>query len=55
MTHQSSEGLEGSTGAQALLAQGIPQHAMLRFAIFLIAICIDITPAEGLFLPEKPG
>jgi len=44
MTHQSSEGLEGSTGAQALLAQGIPLHATPQSAIFLIAICIDTMP-----------
>jgi hypothetical protein len=55
MTHQSSEGLEGSTGARALLAQGIPLHATLRSAIFLIAICIDAMPVKGLLLPEKSG
>jgi hypothetical protein len=54
MTHQSSEGLEGSTGARALLAQGIPLHAMLRVAIVLIADCMDTAPIERSFLPEKP-
>jgi hypothetical protein len=51
MTHQSSEGLEGSTGARALLAQGIPAFSILSSAIFLIAVRIEdmlVRAANGL-------
>jgi hypothetical protein len=43
MTHQSSVGLEGSTGGQALLKQGIPHPAMLFFATFSIATLSNAT------------
>ena len=49
MTHQSSEGLEGSTAARALLVQGNPLPAMLQLAIFSIASPFDSVGRSALF------